>query len=110
MTIPKEYIEESRQDAIEDCDELLWLINGYRSKLLQFQKNLQKEKSFLPIRTQKEHTLLAAQLNEGLNNGASELFDLRKNLHTQKKIDDLLSFASQKKQEWGMYLRSMRSE
>ena len=108
MTIPKEYIEQSRADAIEDIDELLWLISGYRAKLLQFQRILQREKSFLTVKIYEEHVQSAICFDVSLQKGVDELIDLKKNLIAQKKLNDLLCLASQKKQEWGMYLRSIQ--
>lgn len=108
MTIPKEYVEQSRTDAIEDCDELLWLIDGYRKKLVRFQKILQREKTFLPIRIHEEHVSLAMRLDESLCKGINELSEVKKKLLAQKNLTDLLCFASAKKQDWGMYLRSVQ--
>lgn len=108
MNIPKEHIEQSRFDAIEDCDELLWLIDGYRKKLVRFQKILQREKTFFPIRIREEHLSLATQLDESLCKGTSELSEVKKKLLVQKISTDLLCFASEKKQDWGMYLRSVQ--
>ncbi len=108
MTIPKEFLEQSRQDAIEDCEELLWLMDDIREKLSRFNRILKQEKSFIPLFAQNEHAVHARQFDESIQRGVNEISYLKKILVAQKEPSDLLAAVSQKKQEWGIYIHSIQ--
>lgn len=108
MIITKQLIEESRADAIQDCDELLWLIGGNQDKLIYFSKVFKKER-LLPMQQKAYQTYafdLVDELMRSLQAGATAITSLKKDLVKGVCIEDVLVSASAMKQEWGMHIRS----
>lgn len=70
------FLEESRSDIVDDCDEILWLAQCAQKKVTQFLRDAQREKTYIP----------ASAITQA-NAFGSELL-----MYLQKEIIDIASF------------------